>query len=262
MMLENKVSIITGGTAGIGEACTRTFLERGSKVVFTSYAGDEGEQLEKELLESGFDCMFIKCDVSNEEEVKNVIHSTIQKYGRIDVLLNNAGTHISKMIDEYTNDDFDRLFNTNVKGIFWHIKHAAPYLKDTKGAIVNIASATGKVGQYAGALYSSTKGAVMSLTKSVALDYARCPIRVNAILPGFVDTPLLNKWINEQADPEGTRNNVAKNQAIGRLTSPEEIAKVAAFLASSDASTITGAMIDADGGATLDYSPAVIDFNE
>lgn len=259
-MLTDKVAIVTGGTAGIGGACTRLFAERGAKVVFTSNRRDEGEKYERELLSDGLECMFIECDVTNEERIIYVINKTVEKHGRVDVLLNNAATHISKMMDEYTNEDFDRLFTTNVKNYFWHIKHAIPYLKESKGAIVNIASATGKVGQYAGSLYASTKGAVMSLTKSVALDYAGFQVRSNAILPGFVDTPLLQKWINQQADPESTKDFVGKNQAIGRLTSPREIAATATFLASEDSSTVTGSIIDADGGATLDYSPAVIEF--
>jgi len=259
-LFKDKVTIITGGTSGIGGACTRIFAERGSKVVFTSNRREEGEELEKQLIKNGYDCKFFECDVVNEEEIIQVIHETVSKYGKVNHLVNNAGVHISKMMDEYTNEDFDRLFTINVKSYFWHMKHAIPYLKKECGSVVNIASATGKVGQYAGSLYAATKGAVMSLTKSAALDYARSPVRVNAILPGFVDTPLLQNWINQQADPELTRKFLGKNQAIGRLTAPEEIARLAAFLASEDASTVTGAIVDADGGATLDYSPATIEY--
>lgn len=259
--LERKVAIVTGGTKGIGGACTRLFAERGAAVVFTSRNADEGRQLEKELRSEGGDVLYVSCDVTRETEIADVFAATLAAYGKLDILVNNAATHISKLLHEYTNEDFDFLINSNFRNYFLHSKYAVPYLKPSRGAIVNIASSTGKVGQYAGSLYAATKGAIISLTKSAALDYARWPIRVNAILPAYVDTPLLQTWIRQQPDPAGTLASLDSRHALGRISTAAEIAAVAAFLASDDASTVTGSIIDADGGATLEYSPAVIDFS-
>lgn len=256
----DKVVIVTGGTKGIGGACTKVFAERGAKVVFTSRTLDEGKQYEEQLKLEGLECLYVQCDVMKDSDIENVIRQTVDIYGKIDVLVNNAATHISKVMDEYTLEDFEYLMCTNLRNYFLHSKYAIPYLKNTKGSIVNIASSTGKVGQYNASLYAATKGGIIAFTKSVALDYARYPVRVNAILPAYVDTPLLRSWINQQKDPENTERFLSKSHALGRISTSEEVAKVAAFLASEDASTITGSIVDADGGATLEYSPAVIDY--
>ncbi|MBD2862682.1 SDR family NAD(P)-dependent oxidoreductase [Paenibacillus oceani] len=258
--LESKVAIVTGGTKGIGGACTRLFAERGAKVVFTSRNAEEGRRFEAELTGLGYDCLYAQCDVLDPDDIAQLFEAAVQRYGKLDVLVNNAATHISKLMHDYTLDDFDCLIGTNLRNYFLHAKHAVPHLKRTKGAIVNIASSTGKVGQYAGSLYAATKGGIISFTKSIALDYARCPIRANAILPAYVDTPLLQSWIRQQENPAKTERTLAACHALGTISSSEEIAAVAAFLASDDASTVTGAIIDADGGATLEYSPAIIDF--
>lgn len=258
--LEGKVAIITGGTKGIGGACTRIFAKRGASVVFTSRNAAEGSQMENDLRQEGYNVRYVQCDVLNEDNIADVIQQTIAVFGQLDILVNNAATHISKKMHEYTNEDFDHLINSNLKNYFLHSKYAMPYLIQSKGTIVNIASSTGKVGQYAGSLYAATKGAIIAFTKSVALDYARSPVRVNAILPAYVDTPLLRSWIEQQENPAKTESALGSCHALGVISSSDEIATVAAFLASSDASTITGAIIDADGGATLEYSPAVIDF--
>ncbi|WP_214626001.1 SDR family NAD(P)-dependent oxidoreductase [Paenibacillus agaridevorans] len=258
--LEGKVAIVTGGTKGIGGACTRLFAERGAKVVFTGRDENTGLELEKELHRNGYEVKFAQCDVSNESDIIHVVNLAVQSFKHIDILVNNAATHISKLMHEYSEEDFNTIINTNLRNYFLHSKYAIPHLLITKGAIVNISSSTGKVGQYAGSLYSATKGAINAFTKSVALDYARSNVRANAILPAYVDTPLLRAWINQQADPVATEQSLSNCHALGHISSSEEIAAVAAFLASDDASTITGSIIDADGGATLEYSPAVIKF--
>jgi meso-butanediol dehydrogenase/(S,S)-butanediol dehydrogenase/diacetyl reductase len=258
--LDDKVAIITGGTKGIGGACTRLFAERGAKVLFTGRDRNAGLELEGELREKGYEVKFAQCDVSKESDIINIVNQGIEEFNQLDILVNNAATHISKLMHEYTEEDFYTLINTNLRNYFLHSKYTIPHLLKTKGAIVNISSSTGKVGQYAGSLYSATKGAINAFTKSIALDYARSHIRANAILPAYVDTPLLRTWINQQADPVATEQSLANCHALGQISSSEEIAAVAAFLASDDASTITGSIIDADGGATLEYSPAVIKF--
>ncbi|MDF2724237.1 MAG: short-chain dehydrogenase/reductase [Paenibacillus sp.] len=260
--LAGKVAIVTGGTKGIGAACTKLFLQKGAKVVFTSRRQQEGAELERELREEGFEAAYVNCDVTRASDIEHVIERTVGMYGQIDILVNNAATHISKLMHEYTLDDFDTLIHTNLRNYFLHAKYAVPHLRQTKGSIVNIGSSTGKVGQYAGSLYAATKGGIMAFTKSAALDYARVPIRVNAILPAYVDTPLLRQWIDQQPNPAEVVEQLGNMHALGRISSSLEIAAVAAFLASDEASTVTGAIIDADGGATLEYSPAAIRFRD
>lgn len=259
---EKKGMIVTGGTKGIGAACTRIFAEKGGRVLFTGRNATEGEALEATLLNEGFDVVYAQCDVSVEADIRKVIETAVERFGAIHVLVNNAATHISKIMHEYTLEDFDTLIQTNLRNYFLHAKYAIPHLFNTKGNIVNIGSSTGKVGQYAGSLYAATKGGIMAFTKSVALDYARVPIRVNAVLPAYVDTPLLQSWIEQQPNPQEVIESLGRSHALGRISTSREIASVVAFLASDEASTMTGAIIDADGGATLEYSPAVIQFRD
>lgn len=260
--LEGKVAIITGGTKGIGAACTRLFLKKGARIVFTSRKQQEGVLLERELRAEGFEATYVSCDVSCASDIEHVIDRTIALYGELHILVNNAATHISKLVHEYTLEDFDTLVYTNLRNYFLHAKYAVPHLRQTKGSIVNIGSSTGKVGQYAGSLYAATKGGIIAFTKSAALDYARVPIRVNAILPAYVDTPLLRQWIDQQPNPKEVAEQLGSMHAQGRISSAMEIAAIAAFLASDEASTMTGAIVDADGGATLEYSPATIRFRD
>lgn len=257
-----KVVIVTGGTKGIGAACTALFLQKGAKVVFTGRNEDDGALLESSLRREGFDARFVRCDVLNVSDIERVIQTAVETYGQLHVLVNNAATHVSKLLHEYSLEDFDLLVNTNLRNYFLHAKFAIPYLRQTKGNIVNIGSSTGKVGQYAGSLYAATKGGIMAFTKSAALDYARVPIRVNAVIPAYVDTPLLQEWISQQPNPAEIAEQLGRMHALGRISSAAEIAAVAAFLASEEASTVTGATIDADGGATLEYSPAMIRYRE
>ena len=258
--LAGKVAFVSGGTKGIGGDCTRLFAERGASVAFTSRNAEEGRRLMEELRSAGMDVLYIQCDVLHEDQIADAVHRTVSHFGKLDILVNNAATHISKLMHEYDTDDFNHLINSNFRNYFLHSKYAFPYLKETRGNIVNIASSTGKVGQYAGSLYAATKAAIIAFTKSVALDYARIPIRANAILPAYVDTPLLQSGIRQQPDPAKTQASLDVRHALGRISTGREIAAVAAFLASDDASTVTGSIVDADGGATLEYSPAVIDF--
>lgn len=258
----DKVVLITGGTKGIGRSCTTLFAEHGAKVIFTGRNSDDGRELQNFLVQmkKQTEVRFVNCDVSDADEIKNLFLYIENKFGELHVLINNAATHISKLAEDYTVEDFEVLIRTNVRNYFLHTKYALPYLKKSRGSIVNISSSTGKVGQFAGSLYSATKGAINSFTKSVAIDYARVPVRVNAILPAYVDTPLLQTWLHQQSNPEEVKRSLGNSHVLGRISHPDEIASLAVFLASDGASTITGAVIDADGGATLEYSPALIPY--
>lgn len=257
----NKIVAVTGGTKGIGKSCCYIFAEKGAKVVFSSRNAVEGKQMEKDLSLISNDCLFIKCDVLNEEDILNFIRKTVNKYSKIDVLVNNAGTHISKLMDEYSLKDFDCLINTNLRNYFLHCKFAIPYLIESGGNIVNISSATGLLGQYKGSLYSATKAGIIAFTKSIALDYAKYNVRANCVLPASVDTPLTESWCQQQKNPEEVKKVIGNIHPLGRIMiPPEEVASVVCFLASNDACSITGAAIEVDRGASLDYSPAAIEF--
>lgn len=254
MRLDNKAVIITGGASGIGAASALLFAEEGAKVVIADVNEENINTFVEALGDKGFSAYGIKCDVSDESEVKALIQLTVEKYGKVDVIFNNAGTILPKALVEVEEDEWDRLFQVNVKSMFLTAKFAIPYLKETKGSIINMASMTGVVGQQNNAAYSATKGAVIALTKAMALDYAPFQVRINSISPAGVRTPLLETWLELQEDPAKASETQDRSHMLGRTATSLEIAKVALFLASDDSSFITGENIVTDGGATLGYA--------
>ncbi|WP_291999838.1 SDR family NAD(P)-dependent oxidoreductase [Caldivirga sp.] len=246
-MSMKKVVIVTGAARGIGNATARLFAEEGYSVVAL-------DVIEGEVDKSAVD--FIKCDVSREEEVMNAVNYTVNKYGKIDVLVNNAGVLLVKPIEEITWDEFMRVVSINLGGTFLMIKHVAPIMKRNKsGVIVNVASISGHVGQVWHSIYSATKGAIIALTRALAWELAPYNIRVVSISPGNVDTEMMRKDINVEAQRLGlsydeTRRRRDQDQALGRVAIPREIAEVIYFLASEKASFITGTDTLVDGGLT------------
>jgi meso-butanediol dehydrogenase / (S,S)-butanediol dehydrogenase / diacetyl reductase len=254
LRLHDKAVIITGGASGIGAASALLFAEQGAKVIIADINEEKIEQFVNELLEKGYWAYGVHCDVSNEAQVKRLIDRTVQQCGKIDVLFNNAGTILPKTLEEIEGQEWDRLFQINVKSIFHTTKHAVSYLKQTKGSIINMASMTGVVGQQNNAAYSSTKGAIIALTKALAIDYAPFGVRINSISPAGVRTPLLETWLELQDDPQQASQAQDQSHMLGRTATSEEIARVALFLASDDSSFVTGENIVTDGGATLGYA--------
>jgi NAD(P)-dependent dehydrogenase (short-subunit alcohol dehydrogenase family) len=254
MKLSGKVAIITGGASGIGEASSRLFAEEGANIVIADINEDETEKLVMELKEKGYNVIGAKCDVSNEFEVQALIEKTITSFGKIDIMFNNAGIILPKTLEDISVGEWDNLFSINVKSMYLTIKHAISYLKNTKGSIINMASMTGVIGQRKNAAYSATKGAIIAMTKAAAIDYAPYGVRVNAICPAGVDTPLLNKWFSQQKDPKKAKIDSDRSHMLGYTASTLEIARVALFLASDDSSFITGEDVHVEGGATLGYA--------
>jgi NAD(P)-dependent dehydrogenase (short-subunit alcohol dehydrogenase family) len=245
MLLEGKVAVVTGAGSGIGAAIARLFAVEGAKVVLGDLA-ESGAALAAELAAEGFQVTFQRVDVTDESSVAGLMQAAVTKFGRLDILVANAGIPERKApIHELDLADWRRVIDVDLTGVAICNKFAAGAMLATGGgAIVNMASILGHVGQENSNAYSAAKAAVVNLTRSVALTYARQGIRVNCVSPGYVDTPLLAKL------PEATRQNMLLRQPIGRLGRPEEIAQVVAFLASDRASIITGACINADGGYT------------
>ncbi len=243
MNLKDKVAVITGGASGIGFASAKAFLEKSANVVIGDYNEEAGKNAEKELSEYG-DVLFVAADVSKEEDVKNLISQAVEKFGRLDVMFNNAGIGIQGMTHELSYEDYKKVININQDGVFFGSKHAIPEMKKAGGgAIINTASILGSVGEPTAFAYNASKGAVNLMTKSVALQYAQDRIRVNAVAPGYVESGMVSK----EALGDYYDSLVGKHP-IGRLGEPEEIAHAVIFLAENEFTTGTTLLVD--GGYT------------
>jgi NAD(P)-dependent dehydrogenase (short-subunit alcohol dehydrogenase family) len=246
-----KIAIITGGSRGIGEATAKIFSMKG---YITAVLDVVSSTTPSDVTKNGDVREFIQCDVSNEKEVEKAIGYISQKYGRIDVLVNNAGVVLVKPIEDTTWEEFKRTTEINLGGTFLMIKHVIPIMKKQRGgAIVNVASVSGHVGQVRHAIYGATKGGIIALTKALAWELAPYNIRVNSVSPGSVDTQMLRNDVDQEAKRLGlTFEEVKKQreaeQAFGRWAAPEEVAEAIYFLASDAASFITGTDLLVDCG--------------
>jgi meso-butanediol dehydrogenase / (S,S)-butanediol dehydrogenase / diacetyl reductase len=252
--LHNKVAIITGGASGIGEETARLFAAEGAKVIIADIHKEKINRIVENLRKKGHEALGIKCDVSKELEVKQLICQSVEFFGGLDILFNNAGAILPKKLQDISSEDWDQLFEVNVKSIFLTVKYGLDYLKLSGGSIINMASMTGVVGQQNNPAYSATKGAVIALTKAMAIDFAPYNVRVNSLSPAGVNTPLLETWIAKQHNPEKARLAQDRSHLLGRMASSLEIAKVVLFLGSGDSSFITGENMVVDGGATIGYA--------
>lgn len=251
---EKKVAVVTGGARGIGAATVKTFAEHGYAVASLDILADEGEQVCAQVRKAGGEAAFHLCDVSNEEQVSQVIQQVINLYNRIDALLNNAGIVLVKPFDEISFQEYQRTFDVNVGGIFLLTKYVLPVMKrQHHGAIVNMASVSGHVGQIDHVMYGATKGAIIAMTRALAWEVAPYNIRVNSISPGSVDTPMLRSDIALESERTNTPFADVKRireaeQAFNRWADPIEIAEPIYFLASEAASFITGTDLLVDCG--------------
>ncbi len=251
MKLGNKIAIVTGSAMGIGKGIAKVFVREGAKVVLADINADVGRETESELKKSGGDVFFVRCDVSSEEQVKALIEATIQKYDRLNVLVNDAGIGVYKSVLDATAEEFDRCIAVNLRGVFLCCKYAIPHMQVAGGgSIVNIASVHSYQNVGGTAPYAASKGGVVALTRVMAIDYGPDKIRVNAICPGWIDTPLIHGIFAGDPDPAKARQAVERRQVLGRLGKPEEIGEAAAFLASDESSYITGASLMVDNGMT------------
>ncbi|GAA3952034.1 SDR family oxidoreductase [Chitinophaga oryziterrae] len=249
-LLSDKIIILTGGSMGIGFECAKKYAEAGARVVVLS---NDSISLADAMKELGVKHHGIVCDVSVGEEVAEAIEETIQRFGRIDAIHNNAGIAApSKPLHLTEEDEWDRLFEVNVKSIYLTTKYGLEALKLTQGSILNTSSLVADIGQENHAAYTGTKGAVNSLTKSMALDYARFNIRVNALAPAAVWTPLLREWNSEQ-DNESMEEYLAQIHPLGYCPEGDVIADAGVFLLSDKARFITGCILPVTGGAELGY---------
>lgn len=250
MKLKDKVAIVTGGAKGIGAGIARSFLEEGASVVIADLDSAGAEALIGEL---GQRISFVETDVTDSSRVQKLVDSTVAAHGRLDIVVNNAGYHISKPVEHTSEEEWDFLIDTNLKSTFLCSKYAIPHLRTTKGCIINVSSMVGLVGQRNAGAYAASKGGQIAMTKNMALDLAADGVRVNAICPGWVATPLVEDWFSQQPDPAAARQYIYSVHPLGRISSISELGRAAVFLASGDASFITGTAMEIDGGVTLGY---------
>ena len=246
-MFKNKIVIITGGTSGIGEAVAKAFTDYGAYVVIVGRNSEKGLKITSEI--NAKHCLnlahFIQCDVSIEENVKTMMESIIEKFGRVDILFNNAGIMLpSKELERLPSKEWKETFNINLDGMFYVIKYAKKYLLESKGVIINNASIAGLQYYAAGRsyAYSASKAAVIQFSHQMAKNYASEGIRVNCICPGIIDTPILG---------DRDRKVYSERIPLGYVGKPTDVAKVVLFLSSDNASYLTGVVLPIDGGASL-----------
>lgn len=244
-IFQDKVAIVTGGSFGIGQATAMAFARRGASVVIADVI--ENNETLDQIRAAGGTAIFVKCDVSSSSDVKNLVDHTIRTYGRLDYAFNNAGIEgISAPAHECTEENWDHTLNVNLKGIWMCMKYELPQmLTHGKGAIVNCASVAGLVGFAGLPAYVASKHAVVGLTKTAALENAKTGIRINAVCPGVIKTPMVDRMTGKQKEVEKVYENM---EPVGRMGKPEEVAEAVVWLCSDNASFVTGQPLAVDGG--------------
>ncbi|WP_042356608.1 SDR family NAD(P)-dependent oxidoreductase [Bacillus rubiinfantis] len=245
MRLQDKVAVITGGTFGIGESTALLFAQEGAKVVVAARNQEKGEMVVNQIKEQGGEAIFVKTDVSKEEDVKNLMKETVDTFGKLDVLFSNAGVGDMGDLDCVSLDDWNFTLSVDLTGVFLCSKYAIPEMEKVGGgSIINCASILGHVGQPSVTAYAAAKGGVVNMTRSAAVTYAQKGIRFNAVCPGYIETNILDGLSPEMLE------HLKSLHPVGRLGRPEEVANCVLFLASDESSFVTGANLLVDGGYT------------
>jgi NAD(P)-dependent dehydrogenase (short-subunit alcohol dehydrogenase family) len=255
MRYKDKVTVVTGGSKGIGLGCVRLFAQEGSYVVFCSRDENDGRAVEAQVNNARPGSVhFVRADVSRVEDIKRLIDETVEKFRRIDCLINNAGWHPPhKPIDDFSVEDFRSLLDLNLVSYFAACKFALPHLRAVKGNIINMSSLVGAIGQAGATTYVATKGGITAFTKALAVDEAAHDVRVNVVSPGNIYTPLWQEAIDTAPDPQTCRAEGDAAQLLGRMGTIEETARACLYIA-ADATFTTGADHVISGGAELGYA--------
>ena len=254
MSWHDKVVIVTGGGSGIGQAVCLQAARKGARVVVVNRTAHKGEHVAQQITDEGLEAIALQGDVSSEEDIRRVVAETMNRYGKIDVLVNNAAVCPQVRLTDLSLEQWNHVISSNLTSVFLFCKEVIPHmLKAGGGSIVNVSSvhALGTLEGYSA--YAASKGGIVSLTRAIALDFAKQNIRVNTVLPGAVHTPMLESSIKNLDTPkEQIMNNWNESQPIGRVGTPDEIAAVVLFAASSENSFMTGATLVSDGGMTAE----------
>jgi len=256
MRLEGTVAVVTGAASGIGRAGAIEFAKAGARVAAVDINGAGLDETVRTIVAAGGTALPVCCDVSDADSVQSLVSNVVAELGQVNTLFNNAAIQISKTIEDTTPEEWARQMAINVGGIFLCSKYFLPHLRKTRGAIINMSSVNGFFVEPMCAGYCATKGAIIALTKAMAIDHGREGIRVNSICPGYIDAGLAEAYFQAQPDPAAARAAAGGLHALGRIGRPEEVARVAVFLASADASFMTGAAVVVDGGFGSGLPPA------
>lgn len=250
---EGKVALVTGATSGIGRATAIAFARQGATVIVTGRREKEGNETLAMLRAAGGDGAFLKLDIAVEGEVMGVIREVMSRHGRLDCAANCAGYDVARSLTEFSEADYDAIFNANVKGLFFCLKHEILAMRDTGGTIVNVGSVAAQMSDVGNSLYNASKSAANSLTRTAAAEAAKRRIRVNEIAPGPIETPMLQGFLRNAAAAGSafTSASIAANIALGRIGDADEVANAVLFLCSDEAAFITGASLTVDGGFLL-----------
>jgi meso-butanediol dehydrogenase/(S,S)-butanediol dehydrogenase/diacetyl reductase len=252
MILQNKTAIVTGAAAGIGAASAALFAREGARVVAVDIDRELLAQISDQIGRAGGECFAAVADVSRRDDVENVLSSTIQKFGRVDILFNNAGIVTTGTLEAVREEQWDRAMAINVKSMYLFCRAVVPLMRTQGGGVIlNTASATALRAVTDRACYTATKAAVIGLTKSMALDYVRDNIRVNCLCPGTVDTPSLTQRLAAFPDPAEARKTFIARQPMGRFGTADEIAQAALYLVSPATKFVTGVAFAVDGGLSI-----------
>ena len=258
MRLAEKVIVVTGAATGIGRASAKLFAYEGARLMIGDINEQDGRRTEAEIAAGGGEARFLPTDVSIEEQVERLVETAVERYGRLDGIFNNAGIGMTGSVPDHSEADFDRIVSINLKSVFFGCKFALPHLLANAdgGAILNMSSNGGIIGRPGDPLYNMTKHGIMGLTKSLALAYADKRVRVNALCPGPIDTPIIWRWFDSSMDREQYVKKVVAACPTPRMAAAEEVARAALFLISDEASFITGVGLPVDGGKAAGTFPA------
>jgi len=248
MKLKDRIVVVTGAGSGIGRACAVECAREGALVIVADLNPDGARETVQHIEAGGGKATAFITDVANQDSVKSLVDYTIKNYAGIDALINNAAIQVNKTVEDITFEEWNLQMSINVGGIFLCSKYFLPYLRSSKGSIVNMSSVNGFFVEPMCAGYCTTKAAIIGLTKAMAIDHGHEGVRVNCICPGYIDAGLAEGYFQAQPDPAKARVEAGKLHALWRIGKPEEVGRVAVFLASSDASFITGASVVVDGG--------------
>ncbi|HEY3246742.1 MAG TPA: glucose 1-dehydrogenase [bacterium] len=251
MRVSNRVAIVTGAAMGIGKGIATVLAREGARVVIADVDDGEGGRTAEELTHSGRDAVFVHTDVADERQVAAMVEQAVDRYGALSILVNNAAIGVYTPVHDTTLEAWERCLRVNLTGPFLCAKHALPHLRAAGGgAIVNIASVHAYQNVGGTAPYAASKGGLAALTRVMAIDYARDGIRVNAVCPGWIYTPLIQRIFRESGDFEGMKRTVEQRQLLGRLGTPEDIGYAVLYLVSDESSFVTGTSLFVDSGLT------------
>jgi NAD(P)-dependent dehydrogenase (short-subunit alcohol dehydrogenase family) len=255
MRLKGKTSVVTGSGSGIGRAIARTFAQEGANVVVADINEPAAKETVSIIGKAGGVALAVRADVADPNSVERLVQTTLDRFNSVHVLVNNAAIQVNKKIEDTTPEEWNRQMAVNVGGVFLCSKHFLPHLRAVRGSIVNMSSVNGTFVEPMCAGYCATKAAILAFTKAVAIDHGGEGLRVNAICPGYIDAGLAEGYFLAQPDPDAARAQAGKLHALRRIGQPEEVARAAVFLASDEASFVTGSALTVDGGFSSGLPP-------